>query len=76
MLARFGLMLIYKVVGITLCHVERLMNDAVAIAGANGYGDRCFHRAGHPRDSGIARAHAALAATAWSFCHFFDIVSL
>jgi hypothetical protein len=52
------------------------MDDAMAAPGAGGYGDRRFHPAGPTPAGGIVRAHAAPVATAWSFCHFFDIVSL
>jgi len=74
MLARFGMMLICNVVGITLyrpldercdadCRDCRLRPPPPSIP------PPCPH-------AGITvRAHAAPVATAWSFCHFFDIVS-
>jgi pimeloyl-ACP methyl ester carboxylesterase len=39
-------------------HIERLMNDAMAISTASGYGDRRFHLAGHDWGGSIAWALA------------------
>jgi hypothetical protein len=73
MLARFGMLLITSVVGITLYRPLDGRRDGGRRAGV--LGDRRFDLAGHPHAASIVRAHAAPAATAWSFCHFFDIVS-
>jgi hypothetical protein len=74
MLARFGLMLITNVVGIALYRPL----DGRRGGSRPGRGqkrDGPFHPAALPHAASTARAHAAPAATAWSFCHFFDIVS-
>jgi len=76
MLARFGLMLIYNVVGITFIIYRPLDGPCHGDRRAGRHGDRRFDVAGHPRGGGSVRTHAAPVATAWSFCHFFDIVSL
>ena len=39
-------------------HIERLMDDAIAIVAASGYGDRRFHLAGHDWGGSIAWALA------------------
>src|SRR5260370_21153169 len=39
-------------------HIERLMDDAMAIAAASGYGDRRFHLVGHDWGGSIAWALA------------------
>src|SRR3984957_7637109 len=39
-------------------HIERLMDDAMAIVAASGYGDRRFHLAGHDWGGSIAWALA------------------
>src|SRR3954463_11694464 len=35
-------------------HIDRLMDDAMAIAAACGHGDRCFHLVGHDWGGSIA----------------------
>jgi hypothetical protein len=55
-------------------HTDRLIGDAIAIAGLAALTAASIPPS-MPRGNGIARAHAAPVATAWSFCHFFDIVS-
>jgi pimeloyl-ACP methyl ester carboxylesterase len=39
-------------------HIDRLMDDAMAIAAASGYGERCFHLVGHDWGGSIAWALA------------------